>query len=49
MRKLHVAKIDGGDFPLSSSAKIKFIASAVAKKNMFLDLHLYVHIKLGRL
>ncbi len=39
----------GGDSSHSSSAKIKLIASVVAKKNIFLDLHLYEHLKLGRL
>ncbi len=29
--------------------KIKLIASVVVEKNMFLDLHLYEHLKLGRL
>ncbi len=47
--KLHVVKMDGGDSPNSTSAKFKLIASVVAEKNMFLDLHLYEHLKLGRL
>ncbi len=38
-----------GDSPHSSSEKIKLIASAGAVKNMFFDLHLYEHLKLGRL
>ncbi len=41
--------MDGGDSPHSSSAKIKLIASVVSEKNMFLDLHLYENLKLGRL
>ncbi len=32
-----------------SSAKIKFIASVVVEKNIFLNHHLYEHLKLGRL
>ncbi len=38
-----------GDSTYYSSAKIKLIASAVAEKNMFSDLHLYEHLKLGKL
>ncbi len=49
LQKLHVVKMDGGDSSHSSSAKIKLIALVVAKKNMFLNLHLYEHLKLGRL
>ncbi len=41
--------MDGEDYPHSSSAKIKLIASVVAEKNMFLYLDLYEHLKLGRL
>ncbi len=41
--------MDGGDTPHSSSAKIKLIAVVVAEKNMFLDLHLYEPLNLGRL
>ncbi len=49
-QKLYVAKMDGENSHHSSSAKIKLIASVVAdKKNVFLDLHLYEHLKLGRL
>ncbi len=40
--------MDGGESH-SSNAKIKLIASVIVKKNMFLDLHLYEHLKLGRL
>ncbi len=39
----------GGNSPYSGSTKIKLIASVVAEKNMFFDLHLYEHLKLGRL
>ncbi len=46
---LHVVKMDKRDSPHSSSAKIKMIASAIAEKNIFLDLHLYEHLKLERL
>ncbi len=50
-RKYKFAKITmvGGDSPHSSSTKIKLIASVVAEKNIFLDIHLYDHLKLGRL
>ncbi len=48
-QKWNLLNMDGGDFPHSSSAKIKPIASVVAEKNIFLDLHLYEHLKLGRL
>ncbi len=41
--------MDGGDSPHSSSANIKLIASAVAEKDMFLNLHLYEHLNFGRL
>ncbi len=41
--------MDGEDSPHSSSEKIKLIVSVFAEKNMFLDLHLYEHLKLGRL
>ncbi len=47
--KLQVVKMDGWDSSHSSSAKFKLIVSVVAKTNMFLDLHLYEHLKLGRL
>ncbi len=39
--------MDGAYSPHSSSAKIKLTASVVAEKNMFLDFHLYDHLKLG--
>ncbi len=38
--------MDEGDSPHSSSAKFKLIASVIANKNIFLDLHLYEHLKL---
>ncbi len=41
--------MDEGDSAHSNSAKIKLKASAVAEKNMFLNLHLYEHLNLGRL
>ncbi len=48
-RKVCLVQMDGGDSPHSSSAKIKLIVSVVAQKHMFLDLHLYEHLKWGRL
>ncbi len=46
--KLNVAKMDGRDSPYSSNAKIKLLASVVAKKKKFFHHHLYEHLKLGR-
>ncbi len=43
-RKLYVVTMDEGDSPQSSSAKINLIASVVAEKNMFFDLHLNEHV-----